>query len=246
MLVRRVVHDEVRDHPEPAAVRLGDEGLEVRHLAVERGDLVEVGDVVAVVPERGRKERKEPQAVDAQILDVVQAGGEAREVADAVVVRVLERLDVHLVEDGVLVPEVIHGGVLRRRGHRRARLVRRVSVARRAVGALTEALEPEDRRGLRPGSRRTALRRPPPEVPLVREQVVGLEGLVGRDAQGLEGQRAPVASCGANGSRFTATRTAFGPVRAALPVAEDVLVVALVEDAGSGTRAARGSPGGCG
>ena len=73
VLVRRVIHDEVRDDPEPAPVRLGDEGLEVRHLAVERRDLLEVGDVVAVVPERRRIEGQEPQAVDAQVLDVVQA-----------------------------------------------------------------------------------------------------------------------------------------------------------------------------
>jgi hypothetical protein len=104
-----VIHDEVRDHPEPAPVRLGDEGLEVRHLAVERRDLLEVSDVVAVVPERRRIEGQEPQAVDAQVLNVVQAIGEPREVADAVVVRVLEGLDVDLVEDGVLVPEVSTG-----------------------------------------------------------------------------------------------------------------------------------------
>jgi hypothetical protein len=110
VLVRGVVDDEVGDHAKAAAVRLADEKVEVRHLAVERRDVLVVGDVIAVVPERGRVEGQEPEAVDAQVLDVVEALGETREIADAVVVRVLERLDVHLVEDGVLVPEVIQGG----------------------------------------------------------------------------------------------------------------------------------------
>ena len=49
--------------------------------------------------------------VDAQLLDVVELLRQAGEVADAVAVGVVERLDVHLVDDGVLVPErvVAHG-----------------------------------------------------------------------------------------------------------------------------------------
>jgi hypothetical protein len=63
-----------------------------------------VGDVVPVVTQRRRVERQEPYRGDAEILEVVQLGGEAGEVADAVRVRIVERSDVELVDDGVAIP----------------------------------------------------------------------------------------------------------------------------------------------
>ena len=45
--------------------------------------------------------------VDAEVLDVVELGRHALEVAHAVVVGIEERLDVQLVDDRVLVPERI-------------------------------------------------------------------------------------------------------------------------------------------
>ena len=70
-----------------------------------------VGDVVAVVAQRRRIERQQPDRVDAELLDVVEPLGQPGEVADAVAVGVVERLDVHLIDDGVLVPERVidHG-----------------------------------------------------------------------------------------------------------------------------------------
>ena len=90
-----------------AAVRLGDEPLEVVQRAVARMDVLVVGDVVAVVAQRRRVERQQPERVDAELLQVVELLGQAGEVADAVVVAVEEGADVRLVDDGVLVPERI-------------------------------------------------------------------------------------------------------------------------------------------
>jgi hypothetical protein len=116
-----MVHHQLGQHLEAAALRLAHEVLEVGHRAVLRMHAVVVGDVVAVVLERRRIEGQQPQRRDAQILDVVELRGKALEVAHAVVVRVEERLDVHLVYDRVLVPERLLGdrGDLRRalRGH---------------------------------------------------------------------------------------------------------------------------------
>src|SRR5439155_20469315 len=50
-----------------------------------------------------------PETVDAELGQVVEPLGQSGEVADAVAVAVHERLDVDLVEDGVLVP-VARGG----------------------------------------------------------------------------------------------------------------------------------------
>ena len=104
VLVGRVVHDEVDDHPDATLVRRVEEPAEVADVADVVGDVGEVRDVVAAVAQRGREERRQPQAVDAEPLDVVQLLGQPGEVADAVGAGVLERPDQHLVEDGPLEP----------------------------------------------------------------------------------------------------------------------------------------------
>jgi hypothetical protein len=65
-------------------------------------DAVVVGDVVPVVAQGAGVERQQPDDVDAQPGHVVQRLDEPREVAHPVVGRVLEGLDVQLVENGVL------------------------------------------------------------------------------------------------------------------------------------------------
>ena len=120
VLVGGVVDDELGDDADVAAMRLRHEALEVLHRAVARMDVLVVGDVVAVVSERRRVERQQPERVDAEALEVVELLRQAGEVADAVVVAVEEGADVRLVDDGVLVPERIfrsrclHGEVDRR------------------------------------------------------------------------------------------------------------------------------------
>ncbi len=105
MLIGGVVDHQLGDHLQAASVRLGDEGAEVLARAVMLVHVAVVGDVVAVVLERRRIERQQPHRVDAQFFYVVELGGQPLEVADAVAVRVEERLDVQLVDDRVLVPE---------------------------------------------------------------------------------------------------------------------------------------------
>src|SRR5690606_2088605 len=70
-----------------------------------RVDPAIVGDVVAVVAERRLIKGKEPECRDAQLLEVVQSLREANEVPDTISVGIVERPDMELVDDGVLVPE---------------------------------------------------------------------------------------------------------------------------------------------
>ena len=102
---RRVVHDEVGDHAHAALVRLLDERLEVVDVPVVGMDAEEVGDVVAAVAERRLVHRQEPDAVDAEPLQVVELLDQPAEVAGAVVVAVVEAADVDLVEDRRLEPQ---------------------------------------------------------------------------------------------------------------------------------------------
>ncbi len=104
VLVAGVVHDEVDDHAHAALVG----GVHELH---EVGQVTElgqhggvVGDVVAAVAQGRLEEGRQPEAVDAEPLQIVELGGQALEVADAVAVAVLEGADEDLVEDGALEP----------------------------------------------------------------------------------------------------------------------------------------------
>ncbi len=110
MLIGGVVDDQLDEHLDLALVRRADECSEVVERAVARMHAQVVGDVVAVVFERRGKERQQPEAGDAEALQIVELLGQAREIADAVVVAVEERLDVRLVDDRVLVPERVVAG----------------------------------------------------------------------------------------------------------------------------------------
>ena len=105
MLIGGVVDHELRDDPKSAIVRGIHERQEVPSRAVARMNVVVVGDVVAVVAERRRIERLQPDRRDAERLDVVELLRQPAEVADAVVVAVEESADVQLIDDRVAVPE---------------------------------------------------------------------------------------------------------------------------------------------
>jgi hypothetical protein len=91
-------------------VGLAHEAAHVAQRPVGRVDAAVVGDVVAVVLERRRVEGQKPDRGDAEVLQVVELLDQAGEVADAVVVGVVEGPDVDLVDDRVLVPEGVGGG----------------------------------------------------------------------------------------------------------------------------------------
>jgi hypothetical protein len=63
-----------------------------------------VGDVVAPVRIRRRERRVEPDAVDAEPLEIVEPIDNAAQVADPVAVRVGEAPRIDLVQDAVLPP----------------------------------------------------------------------------------------------------------------------------------------------
>src|SRR5438105_15721047 len=105
MLVGCVVADQLVQHSQPAPVCLAHQLADVPEPAVNRVDLGEVRDVVSVVTQRRGVEGQQPERINSQLLQVVELLGEPREVTDAVRVAVVERADMHLVDDRVLVPE---------------------------------------------------------------------------------------------------------------------------------------------
>ena len=115
VLVGGVVDHQLGDDADVPLVRRVEERPKVLDRAVRRVDLLVRGDVVAVVLERRRIERQQPDRVRAELADVVELLDQSAEVAVAVGVRVAEALDVELVDDRVFVPEGgvvrVHGGV---------------------------------------------------------------------------------------------------------------------------------------
>ncbi len=109
MLVRSVVDDEFGDDAEAALLGLLDEALEVLHRAEIGIDVAIITDVVAVVAAGRGIERQQPQRGDAELLQIAEFFRQPGEVADAVIVAVGKRLDMQLVDDRVLVPELIRG-----------------------------------------------------------------------------------------------------------------------------------------
>ncbi len=86
VLVGRVVDHQLGDHLQPAPVRLADEEAEVADRAVRRVDVHVVGDVVAVVAQRRRIERQQPDGGDAEVAQVVELLRQPAEIADTVAV----------------------------------------------------------------------------------------------------------------------------------------------------------------
>ena len=105
MLIAGVVDDQFDHHLHVALMSRVKERLEVVQRSVRRIDIHVVGDVVAIIAQRRRKKRQEPDARDTQVLQIIEARHQAREIADAVVVRVGKGAHVQLVDDRVFVPE---------------------------------------------------------------------------------------------------------------------------------------------
>ena len=102
-----MVDHELGDHLQLSALGFLHETAEVLHGTEIGIDLAILGNVVAVVAARRGVERQQPERGDAEILQIVELVGQAGEVADAVVVAVGEGLDVQLVDDRVLEPQLV-------------------------------------------------------------------------------------------------------------------------------------------
>ena len=110
VLVAGVVDHQVHHQLEAALVHTPDHGVEVGHGAHLAHDGPIVADVVTVVVVGGLIDRVEPNDVDAEALDVVEAGGNAAQITDAVAIRVLEAARVDLVDHHLFPPGPFRSG----------------------------------------------------------------------------------------------------------------------------------------
>ena len=104
MLRRSVSRDKINQHPQAAGMRLGKQTTRVVKIAVTRMHAVKIGHIIAGVLHRRRVKRIEPYGIHAEALDIIELGDDARQITDAIAVRVVKCLRVNLVNDGVLGP----------------------------------------------------------------------------------------------------------------------------------------------
>ena len=107
VLIGGVIDHQLRDHAQAAQMGLLHEPAEVIERAVVRMHVPVIGNVVAIIALRRWVERQQPDGVDAQFLNVIEFLDQPREIADAIAVGIVEGLDVHLIDDRVLVPKRI-------------------------------------------------------------------------------------------------------------------------------------------
>ena len=101
-----MVDDQIHHHAHTQLVGARNEGVKGRQVAKQRVNVAVVGDVVAVVGLRRAIDGGDPDDVDPEARQVLEAAVDTVEISDPVAVRVLERAGVHLVEDRVFPPRV--------------------------------------------------------------------------------------------------------------------------------------------
>jgi hypothetical protein len=106
VLVGSVIEDHVEDDSDVVLAAFGDEVVHVREGAVLWVDGLVIGDVVAEVNLRRGVHGSDPYSVHAEVLKVVEARGDAVEIADTVAVGILVGTRIDLVHDGVLPPRI--------------------------------------------------------------------------------------------------------------------------------------------
>ena len=90
VLVRAMVQNLVDDDFQPQGMGAGDQRVEIGKGAERRIDPHVVGHVIAHVLHRRGEDRRQPDAIAPQRRDVIEAAGDARQIADAVAVGVLK------------------------------------------------------------------------------------------------------------------------------------------------------------
>ena len=98
VLIGSVVHHQIHDQPHSPPVHLRKKPLEILHRAKFFHDPVIVSDIITVVVIGRIVDRRKPQRIHAQLLQVIQPADDALQIADAVPVAVTETARVDLIK----------------------------------------------------------------------------------------------------------------------------------------------------
>src|SRR5262245_36191947 len=110
VLVRRVVDDEIDEHPYAALFRAVSEFDKIADHAVARIDAVIVGCIIAVIAMGRDLERHQPDGRDTETMQVVETAHQTLEVTDAVAVGIHVGSNREAIDHRILVPKIVDHG----------------------------------------------------------------------------------------------------------------------------------------
>ena len=108
MLVGAVIDDQIHDDvhiPFPGFLQ---QSVHVLHGAEPGIDIVIIRNIISLIRQRGTVDGGEPENVDAQIFEVIQAADDTGQIPDAVSVGIAEALGVNLISDFIVPPLSVH------------------------------------------------------------------------------------------------------------------------------------------
>src|ERR1700738_5010964 len=107
MLVRRVIHDQVYEHPNATLLCGVSKFDEIAERAVSGVDAVVIRDVVAIIFTRRGLKLHQPYWPHPETVQIIEPPHEPLEVTDAVAVCIHIDANGKAIDDGILIPEVV-------------------------------------------------------------------------------------------------------------------------------------------
>lgn len=97
-LIRRMIHDKIHDVLHVTIMETLDQGLDIFHGPIWRVDAVIIGNIISHVHLGGLKDRRKPDDIDTEILQIIQLGNNTRDISNTISIRILEGGRVNLVD----------------------------------------------------------------------------------------------------------------------------------------------------
>ena len=110
VLVGGMVDHQVHHQLDATLMHAGQQLLPVGQRAELVHDVLVVADVVAVVVVGRLVDRRQPDHVDAQVLEIIELADNPAQVADAVAVAVAKAAGIDLIDDAFFPPGLLHNG----------------------------------------------------------------------------------------------------------------------------------------
>src|SRR5213080_3107708 len=100
-----MIRDIIQEDFELAPMGLGHELLKVFQGTEEGIDIRIVRDIIAKISHGGRKDRRQPECIDPQPLQVIEATGNASQITNAITITVHERARIDMIDHAALPPQ---------------------------------------------------------------------------------------------------------------------------------------------
>src|SRR3989475_2589946 len=100
-----MIRDIVQEDLELTPMGLGNELIKVFQGTEEGIDIRVVRDIIAKVSHGGRKDRRQPERIDPQPLQVIEATGNASQITNAITIPIHERARIDMIDHAALPPQ---------------------------------------------------------------------------------------------------------------------------------------------